>query len=164
MPAYALRHLLAAARSEAPTWPARGSGGPLMKCVNCEHDAHHDSCPVVVGKETFLDWRKAPPEDTVIENKCGCVLTVSVTDTVATLLEKLKSGVGPVIIVWEFGSAPKVLQELSRNGGDEDWIALVPPELKGTCITWLDGGHFGNDDPEVVKLPHGYEIRIASHA
>ena len=30
-----------------------------------------------------------------------------------------------VIIIWEFDNAPIEYQQLSENGGDEDWIALV---------------------------------------
>lgn len=44
------------------------------------------------------------------------------------------------ISVFHFHAAPKWMQDLSRHGGDEDWIAYVPAGYKGDCEpTWLDG-------------------------
>lgn len=37
---------------------------------------------------------------------------------------------GPLVRVWDWEHAPEALRELSRWGGDEDWIALVPPGLE----------------------------------
>jgi len=33
------------------------------------------------------------------------------------------------IIIWQFEDAPEEYQSLSRNGGDEDWVAFVPKRL-----------------------------------
>jgi len=33
----------------------------------------------------------------------------------------------PAVFMWSFRNAPEHLQQLSPHGGDEDWIALVPP-------------------------------------
>jgi hypothetical protein len=33
------------------------------------------------------------------------------------------------ILVWPFHDAPEELKALSTNGGDEDWVALVPAKL-----------------------------------
>lgn len=47
------------------------------------------------------------------------------------------------IRVWRFSDAPAELQ-FGDNGGDEDWLALVPPEYADEWIGWLDsGGAFG---------------------
>ena len=43
----------------------------------------------------------------------------------------------PPIQVWRFHEAPEVLQ-LSDNGGDEDWLALVPAEYALDWIGWLE--------------------------
>lgn len=31
------------------------------------------------------------------------------------------------IRVWRFDDAPEELRDLSHHGGDEDWLALIPP-------------------------------------
>lgn len=70
------------------------------------------------------------------------------------------------IRVWRFSDAPEELRDLSTHGGDEDWLALVPPLLANEYIGWLDSGSFGccdiskHDHPE---LP-GYVIYIGAHA
>lgn len=40
------------------------------------------------------------------------------------------------ILVWPFDEAPKEYQNLSTNGGDEDWLAFVPEHLKEEWINW----------------------------
>lgn len=71
------------------------------------------------------------------------------------------------IKVWRFEDAPKRLRELSRHGGDEDWLALIPPSLTDKFIGWLEvGGSFGCcniSEYEYSELP-GYKIRIGAHA
>lgn len=42
------------------------------------------------------------------------------------------------ISVWEFTAAPEELRRLSINGGDEDWLALVPGPMAGLYMPWLD--------------------------
>jgi len=44
------------------------------------------------------------------------------------------------IQVWRFHDAPKELQHLSLHCGDEDWLALVPPNYKGAHLGWAEGG------------------------
>lgn len=70
------------------------------------------------------------------------------------------------IIVWEYHSAPKELQ-ISQNGGDEDWLAEVPPHLADTWIPWMrEGGGFGCCGVEEHDHPTkpGWKIRIGCHA
>lgn len=50
---------------------------------------------------------------------------------------------GPAILIWRFDDAPGELQALSTNGGDEDWIALLPRTMKDEWIPWLDVDAFG---------------------
>lgn len=71
------------------------------------------------------------------------------------------------IRVWKFYDAPEELQALSQHGGDEDWLALIPPKYCGDWIGWMESGtSFGvchvsrHTHPE---LP-GFEIRIGAHA
>ena len=69
------------------------------------------------------------------------------------------------ILVWRFEDAPKHLQELSDNGGDEDWLAVVPPWLAGDWINWM-GTAFGCCCVNEYKHPDldGYVVRIGCHA
>lgn len=74
---------------------------------------------------------------------------------------------GEAIHAWRFYEAPLALQELSENGGDEDWLAEIPPHLAGEWIGWMESGTpFGCCD--VVEYDHpyweGWKIRIGCHS
>ena len=73
---------------------------------------------------------------------------------------------GKAILVWRFEDAPKEFRDLSDNGGDEDWVALVPPCLVGEWISWLDNDAFGCYKVLDMKHPSlpGYSVRIGCHA
>lgn len=70
------------------------------------------------------------------------------------------------IRVWRFEDAPKELQDLSTNGGDEDWVALIPPRLKDAYIPWLEQPSFGCCDVDSYEHPElpGYTVKIGCHA
>lgn len=69
-----------------------------------------------------------------------------------------------MIRVWSFGDAPEPLQRLSTNGGDEDWLAWVPPTLADAHIAWLESGPFGSCTIDRYGLPDGTVVYIGSHA
>lgn len=71
------------------------------------------------------------------------------------------------IRVWRFEDAPEELKALSNHGGDEDWLALIPPRLAKEWIPWMDSGSsFGRcdvSDCEHPELP-GFRVRIGAHS
>ena len=67
------------------------------------------------------------------------------------------------ILVWPFETSPPEYKALSKHGGDEDWLALVPIELTGRYIAWLDNCGFGND-VSIHCLPDGRTVYIGAHA
>ncbi len=69
------------------------------------------------------------------------------------------------IKVWEWDDAPEEFKALSPHGGDEDWVALVPPHLAQRCISWLESGSsFGCCDVSEHPLPDGSVVKIGAHA
>ena len=72
------------------------------------------------------------------------------------------------IFVWWFGDAPAHLQERSTNGGDEDWLAEIPPGFGGARgVGWMwEGGNFGCCSVDEFDHPDkpGWKIAIGSHA
>ena len=70
------------------------------------------------------------------------------------------------ILVYRFHEAPVALQALSTNGGDEDWLAILPPSIGDTYIGWCEQPAFGCSSVEEYPHPtkRGYRIRIGSHA
>jgi len=71
------------------------------------------------------------------------------------------------ITVWRFRDAPEELQALSNNGGDEDWLAVIPPELSEEWLGWMEeGSSFGCCTVEEHDHPEqpGFKIRIGCHA
>ncbi len=69
------------------------------------------------------------------------------------------------IVVFPFYSAPKVLQEKSENGGDEDWIAVLPDYMERSDVDWLESGtRFGRCDSLWARGPNGEALVIGCHA
>lgn len=73
------------------------------------------------------------------------------------------------IYVWEFHKAPEIFQSLSGNGGDEDWLVLIPPSMTKhgpPYIAWCEdySPNFGCAGVEVIDIGEGWQIRIGSHA
>ncbi len=67
------------------------------------------------------------------------------------------------IIVWEFHNAPDELKALSRNGGDEDWIVVVPPGINDAYVPWIAATDTCNE-PDRFELPDGSVVFIGCHA
>ena len=69
------------------------------------------------------------------------------------------------IRVWSFYDAPSELRALSTHGGDEDWLALVPPHLSKDYIGWLESGsRFGCCEVDETLLVGGWAVHIGAHA
>lgn len=71
------------------------------------------------------------------------------------------------IRVWRWEDAPEHLQALSKHGGDEDWVAAIPPELANDWIGWMDEGtSFGCCSVDEFSHPTriGWKVRIGAHA
>lgn len=70
-----------------------------------------------------------------------------------------------MITVFPFDTAPPELKALSDNGGDEDWLAIVPPELRGRYLGWLERIDTCQE-PQIVEHPTkaGWQVWIGSHA
>ena len=75
------------------------------------------------------------------------------------------------IKVYAFEDAPKELQYLSTNGGDEDWLAIVPPNFFEPDVQtnpypfWIEAMDSCRD-PKWYDMPNhpGWKIVIGSHA
>lgn len=74
-----------------------------------------------------------------------------------------------MIIVYPWKHAPDALRALSTNGGDEDWVALVPAGLvqeydeRGWPM-WLEHPAFGVCDVDRYEIDDGQVVVIGSHA
>lgn len=71
------------------------------------------------------------------------------------------------IRVWRFEDAPEKLQSLSEHGGDEDWLAEIPPCLTRERIAWTRvGSDFGVCDVSEHTHPtkRGWLVKIGAHA
>ena len=80
-------------------------------------------------------------------------------------MEKLTEDTSRVIRVWQFDDAPKEVRDLSPHGGDEDWLAHIPPVLTDEYFPWMaDGSPFGCCCVSEHKLPDGSIVRIGAHA
>ena len=69
------------------------------------------------------------------------------------------------ITVWPFHRAPIHLQNLSENGGDEDWLGLIPPGME--VPHWMEGGTpFGCCCVDEIPHPYrsGWTVVIGCHA
>jgi hypothetical protein len=66
------------------------------------------------------------------------------------------------LLVWEFGDAPEELRALSRHGGDEDYLAIVPPGVARPV--WTEYGPFGCCSISEHALPGGGLVLIGAHS
>lgn len=70
-----------------------------------------------------------------------------------------------MIKVWRYWDAPAELQALSRHGGDEDWLAVIPA---GEDVPmWMESGErssFAICELQVTELPDGRKVCIGAHA
>lgn len=69
-----------------------------------------------------------------------------------------------MIRIWEFYDAPKRYQDLSQNGGDEDWVAVLPPYMETIPMFFDEGGSFGCCTVERHHLENGETVLIGCHA
>ena len=80
---------------------------------------------------------------------------------------RLKKELNNAIIVWPFDDSPKEYRKLSKNGGDEDWLALVPKKIQKQSlggVSFLDNESFGCCHVYQYKLENGDVIYIGCHA
>ena len=71
------------------------------------------------------------------------------------------------IRIWAFENAPEDLRDLSTQGGDEDWVALIPPVYHDNWLSWMDDGTgFGLCGVQETEHPYlpGWKVRIGYHA
>lgn len=70
---------------------------------------------------------------------------------------------GPYLKVWVFHEAPAEYRALSTNGGDEDYLVLIPKEWidKQPIPVWLD---FFSPSVDYHELPDGAVVCIGAHA
>lgn len=71
------------------------------------------------------------------------------------------------IRVWEFHDAPEELRKLSTNGGDEDWLVLIPASLKEKILqygtpSWIE--RMGACDVDQHDLENGDVVFIGAHS
>ncbi len=68
------------------------------------------------------------------------------------------------IAVWPWAEAPQDLKVLSQNGGDEDWVALVPAKWADMWLPWVEQNGFGSCNSTRHELPTGEVVYIGAHA
>lgn len=68
------------------------------------------------------------------------------------------------IRVWAWEETPEHLKALSTHGGDEDWVAFVPPHYADHWIGWLESGTpFGVCEVYKYECSNGV-VYIGAHA
>ncbi len=89
------------------------------------------------------------------------------------LLSRLQNSLARAILVWRFEDAPEEFRRLSQNGGDEDYVVLIPACLctlsddKGTpyCYDEYVFEHFDTcNEPQRFVLEDNSIVLIGSHA
>lgn len=67
------------------------------------------------------------------------------------------------ICVWEWEKAPEEFRKLSRHGGDEDGIAIIPPQYEEIPY-WLSRMWDNYGDPQIETCSDGTRIVIWAHS
>jgi hypothetical protein len=80
---------------------------------------------------------------------------------------EVKGTNGKMVMLWRFCDAPKYLQALSTNGGDEDWLGFVPDSAlsdEWNYFPVFESSLFDSTlDPQKIRVKNGV-IWIGSHA
>lgn len=120
-------------------------------------------------KIDILKGRISKLEDTIQEYEDNIKrLQQTYKETTLPFFVRSKIPLKIPIMVWEFNDAPKEIREMSRNGGDEDWIAYTPLHYIDSLIIDIPdlierhNGSFGDIDTQKY-LDEGI-IQIKSHA
>lgn len=87
--------------------------------------------------------------------KCGGVLQIHRVPS-----ERVENENWPAIQVWPWHHAPARFRLLSRHGGDEDWVCLLPQGIQRPL--WADS--LGVCDVSEHPLPDGSLVLIGAHA
>lgn len=69
------------------------------------------------------------------------------------------------MLIWDFYDAPEPLQALSENGGDEDWLVVVPKQYveRIKCEPlWVM--YLGSCDRDFIDVSDNYLVVIGSHS
>lgn len=81
------------------------------------------------------------------------------------VVELVETPFSSPIQVWRYDDAPRELKEMSKFGGDEDWVALVPPHSANEWLGWAEEGTpFGCCGVQRVELDDGRVVLIGAHA
>ncbi len=84
----------------------------------------------------------------------------------ATILVEVDSTKAPPILVWKFQEAPENFQKLSPHGGDEEWLALVPPTYEKTgALGWiLENTSLAICNLSMHRIKGGFLVAIGKHS
>jgi len=67
--------------------------------------------------------------------------------------------------LWLWKHAPQSLKELSENGGDEDYVVLIPPRLVDAWFPFFEEGtSFGCCHVQEHILEDGSKVLIGCHS
>ncbi len=67
--------------------------------------------------------------------------------------------------VWWHDDVPEPYRSVIADWDDLDWEAVVPPEMKGQYISWMETGTpFGCCDVQVYQAPDGCEVHVGHHS
>jgi len=78
-----------------------------------------------------------------------------------TLCDSDNQFVKSSIHIWKWEDAPPCFKQFSEQGGDEDWVFVIPPAFMYSNINWLDHLSWFNQD--TYFLPDGWQVVIISH-
>jgi len=69
------------------------------------------------------------------------------------------------IKLWLWKDAPEWLRRMSDNGGDEDYVVMIPPELTDEWLPFFqEGTSFGCCCVQEIMLQDGSKVLIGCHS
>jgi len=76
---------------------------------------------------------------------------------------KIKS---KAILIWRFEDVAETVKQFCKfNGGNEKWLAAIPPLFKGISVSFLDSSYkFDNSgSPDIYEFGDGWKILVGRH-
>lgn len=145
-------------------WTPHPKDGALIEAVT-EHCIYH-ICTAVGRTTWWSEYCESPREATDPEDARAQAQAAHDAFEASCWVHKDTPHLGMSMRIWVFSDAPQRLQDLSTNGGDEDWLVYIPAAFlaKHDVPFFCEASPFAVCSLIEIPVIDGSKFLIATHA